>query len=218
MITWLNKQDSNLWKPNDYTIKLFYDKNHNDLYIVTKNESLCYSEALSQFTSFMSYSEIPTMFNVVDKFYCIKDNYLNEMFEGDYNYFFGEYQGYDISFISNGRSSQQDLSGIDKIYTNVFFRADKWSDKLDSILSSESPFDYIRVWDEYQDTGETLLKSPLLKKKFRVWRAQIPRDAHNRRDRIRNTWCKVTLGSAPRYNNGNIGFIQLHDVEVQYFI
>jgi hypothetical protein len=218
MITWLNKQDSNLWKPNDYTIKLFYDKNHNDLYIVTKNESLCYSEALSQFTSFMSYSEIPTMFNVVDKFYCIKDNYLNEMFEGDYNYFFGEYQGYDISFISNGRSSQQDLSGIDKIYTNVFFRADKWSDKLDSILSSESPFDYIRVWDEYQDTGETLLKSPLLKKKFRVWRAQIPRDAHNRRDRIRNTWCKVTLGSAPRYNNGNNGFIQLHDVEVQYFI
>jgi hypothetical protein len=223
MITWFGKQDSSLWTPNNYSTKLFYDKNKNDLYITNKEESLCYNEQLQQFTSFYSYPKIPIMFNVVDTFYCINDNLPYKMFDGNYNYFFNEYQGYDISFVSNGRSSQQDLSGIDKIYANVFFRGDRWSDKLDSILSSESPFDYIRVWDEYQDTGETLLKNnghmpSILKKKFRVWRAQIPRDAHNRRDRIRNTWCKVKLGAAPRYNNGNNGFIQLHDVEVQYFI
>ena len=57
-----------------------------------------------------------------------------------------------------------------------------------------------------------------LKKKFRVWRIQVPRDAHNRRDRIRNTWCKIKLGAAPRYNNGNNGFIQFHDANVQSFI
>jgi hypothetical protein len=223
MVTWLSNQATAMWTPNKYTTRLFYDKNNNDLYIMTDSESLCYSEQLGQFTSFMTYSEMPAMFNIFDKFYCIKENYINEMFAGDYNYFFGEYQGYDLSFVSNGKTSNQDLSTIDKIYANVFFRADRWSDKMDSILSSESPFDYIRVWDEYQDTGEVLLRNKgnfpsILKKKFRVWRAQIPRDAHNRRDRIRNTWCKITLGSAPRYNNGNNGFIQLHDVEVQFFI
>ena len=223
MTTWLSKQKTSLWKPSNYSIKLFYDRNNKDLYIVTEKEALCYSEALGQFTSFMSYSDIPVMFNAIDKFYCIKSNYLNEMFTGDYNYFFGEFQGYDFTFVSNGKTNQGDLSNLDKIYNNIEFRADKWSDKLDSILSSESPFDYIRLWNEYQDTGEVLLthrphKPSILKKKFRVWRIQVPRDAHNRTDRIRNTWCKIKFGSAPRYNNGNSSFIQFHDIALQYFV
>lgn len=223
MVTWLGQQDISLWKPNNYTTKVFYDKNNNDIYIVTGSEALCYNETIGQFTSFMSYGNVPVMFNVVDKFYCLKSNYLYEMFAGDYNHFFDEYQGYDFTFVSNGKGGQADLSTVDKIYNNIDFRADKWSDKLDSILSSESPFDYVRVWNEYQDTGEVLLtnlpdKPSILKKKFRVWRMTIPRDANNRRDRMRNTWCKIKLGSAPRYNNGNSSFIQFHDVGLQYFV
>lgn len=223
MSSWIGKQSTYQWKPNDYSMMLFYDRNNRDVYIVTEKESLCYNEALGQFVSFMSYDNIPVMFNIVDKFYCIKSNYLNEMFAGDYNYFFDEFQGYDFTFVSNGKSAQQDLSSIDKTYSTMDFRADKWSDKLDSILSSESPFDYVRVWNEYQDTGEVLLKCipnrpSILKKKFRVWRVQIPRDAHNRTSRIRNTWCKIKLGSAPRYNNGNNSFIQFHDIGVQYIV
>lgn len=223
MSTWLSQQDTSLWKPNNYTTRVFYDKNQKDIYIVTGEEALCYNETLGQFVSYMSYSDIPVMFNVFDKFYCIKSNYLYEMFAGEYNYFFDEYQGYDFTFVANGRTPGADLSTYDKVYSNMDFRADKWSDKLDSILSSESPFDYVRVWNEYQDTGEVLLhstpdKPSVLKKKFRVWRITIPRDAHNRRDRIRNTWCKIKLGAAPRYNNGNNGFIQFHDVAMQYFV
>lgn len=223
MITWLSKQKSTLWKPNDYTTRLFYDKGIKDIYIVTEKEALCYSEAIGEFVSYMSYENIPVMFNVTDKFYCIKNNYINQMFEGEYNYFFGEYKDYDITFVSNGKTSSGDMSTIDKVYTNLEFRADKWADELNSILSSESPFDYIRVWNEYQDTGEVLLlnkpnKPSPLKKKFRVWRIQIPRDAHNRRDRIRNTWCKIKLGSSPKYNNGNNSFIQLHDAAVQFAV
>jgi hypothetical protein len=223
MVTWLSQQSTSLWKPSDYTVRLFYDKNNSDVYINTKEESLCYSEALGEFVSFMSYPEVPIMFNVVDRFYCLKSNYLNEMFAGDYNYFFGQYQGYDITFVANGKTQQQDLSAIDKIFTNIEFRADRWSDKLDSILSSESPFDYVRVWNEYQDTGEVLLNNKghlpsNLKKKFRIWRIQIPRDAYNRRARMRNTWCKIKLGAAPRYHNGNDGFVQLHDISTIYYI
>jgi len=223
MVTWLGRQNMSMWKPNEYSLKTFYDKNNGDLYIVSKDEALCYNEPISQFTSFMSYDNIPVMFNVIDRFYCLKSNYLHEMFKGEYNYFFGDYQGYDFTFVANGKTSEGDLSTYDKMYSNMDFRADKWSDKLDSILSSESPFDYVRVWNEYQDTGEVLLhstpdKPSVLKKKFRVWRIAIPRDAHNRRDRMRNTWCKVKLGAAPRYNNGNNGFIQFHDVAMQYFV
>ena len=46
MVTWLSRQKTNLWTPNDFTIKLFYDRNDKDLYIVTEKEALCYSEAL----------------------------------------------------------------------------------------------------------------------------------------------------------------------------
>ena len=221
MVTWFTNQDVSEWAPNNFSTKVFYDNCKKDLYIVTQDEALCFSEMIGEFTSFMSYENIPLMFNVVDDFYCIKSNYISQMYAGDYNYFFGDYKGFDFTFVSNGRG-QQDLSTLDKIYSNINYRADKWSDKLDSILSSESPFDYVRLWNEYQDTGEVLLqvkqgKPSVQKKKFRVWRIQIPRDAHNRRDRIRNTWCKVKMGSAPRYNNGNLGFVQLHDVNVEYF-
>jgi hypothetical protein len=66
-----------MWKPNKYTTKLFYDRNNKDIYITTEKESLCYSEMIGEFISFMSYSNIPVMFNVIDRFYCIRDNYMN---------------------------------------------------------------------------------------------------------------------------------------------
>ena len=36
-------------------------------------------------------------------------------------------------------------------------------------------------------------KYPNAKNKFRIWRANIPRDNSNNRDRIRNTWAKIKL-------------------------
>lgn len=223
MTTWISKINGDLWTPNNFTSKLLYDKNNKDLYIVTEDEALCYSELLGQFTSFMSYEDIPVMYNIKDKFYCIKNNYINEMFAGNYNYFFDEYQGYDITFVSNGKGGANDYSNLDKTYSTFDYKADKWSNYLDGTLSQESPFDYIRVWNEYQDTGEVLLNwkpntPSILKKKFRLWRVTIPRNAYNRRDRIRNTWCNIKLGAAPRYNNGNNGFIQLHDLDVHYLV
>lgn len=223
MTSWFNTISQDAWTPNNFTSKLFYDKCNKDLYVVTSKEALCYNEIIGQFTSFMSYENIPVMYSILDKFYCIKNNYINEMFAGTYNYFFGEYEGFDFTFTANGKGGKEDLSTLDKIYSTFEYRADKWSNYLDSILSQESPFDYIRVWNEYQDTGEVLLnwlpnKPSILKKKFRVWRVTIPRNAYNRRDRMRNTWCNIKIGAAPKYNNGNNGFVQFHDVSVQYFV
>lgn len=83
-----------------------------------------------------------------------------------------------------------------KIFDTMEFRADVESDPL------YSPFSYIRVDNEYQDTDEVPLDNSILKRKFRVWRALIPRDSkvndgrryYMAQSRIRNTWARITLG------------------------
>lgn len=209
-----------------YLEKTFYDKNRNDLYITTKDTALCFSELLGQFTSFMSYKNPDAMFNIGSDFYTIKDNKLWKMFAGGYNNFFGNYEPFDITFISNNDSAE------DKIFTNIELRADFYAD--DTLLHNNS-FNYIRAWNEYQDTGKvkldyTMCKPSNLKKKFRIWRIDIPRDKTNKLDRIRNTWTKIQLGtySNDEFNKSGISKdvsdnikksnMELHDLSVDYFI
>ena len=206
--------------------KTFYDKNMNDLYITTKDTALCFSELLGQFTSFMSYKNPDAMFNIGSDFYTIKDNKLWKMFAGGYNNFFGNYEPFDITFISNNDSAE------DKIFTNIELRADFYAD--DTLLHNNS-FNYIRAWNEYQDTGKvklnyTICKPSNLKKKFRIWRIDIPRDKTNKLDRIRNTWTKIQLGtySNDEFTKSGISEdvsenikksnMELHDLSVDYFI
>ena len=209
-----------------YLEKTFYDKNRNDLYITTKDTALCFSELLGQFTSFMSYKNPDAMFNIGSDFYTIKKNKLWKMFAGNYNSFFDNYEPFDITFISNNDSAE------DKIFTNIELRADFYAD--DTLLHNNS-FNYIRAWNEYQDTGKvkldyTMCKPSNLKKKFRIWRIDIPRDKTNRLDRIRNTWTKIQLGtysddefiksgiSEDVANNIKKSNMELHDLSVDYFI
>lgn len=209
-----------------YLEKTFYDKNRNDLYITTNDTALCFSELLGQFTSFMSYKNPDTMFNIGSDFYAIKDNKLWKMFAGGYNSFFGNYEPFDITFISNNDSAE------DKIFTNIELRADFYAD---GTLLHNNSFNYIRAWNEYQDTGKvklnyTICKPSNLKKKFRIWRIDIPRDKTHKLDRIRNTWTKIQLGtySNDEFTNSGISKdvsdnikksnMELHDLAVDYFI
>ena len=209
-----------------YLENTFYDKNRNDLYITTKNTALCFSELLGQFTSFMSYENSDAMFNIGSEFYAIKDNKLWKMFAGDYNNFFGNYKPFGITFISNNDSAE------DKIFTNIELRADFYTN---GTLLHNNSFNYIRAWNEYQDTGKVKLdytrcKPSNLKKKFRIWRIDIPRDKTNKLDRIRNTWTKIQLGtySEDEFTSSGISEdvinsikksnMELHDLSVDYFI
>lgn len=209
-----------------YLEKTFHDKNMNDLYITTKDTALCFSELLGQFTSFMSYKNPDAMFNIGSDFYTIKDNKLWKMFAGGYNNFFGNYEPFDITFISNNDSAE------DKIFTNIELRADFYADNT---LLHNNSFNYVRAWNEYQDTGKvkldyTICKPSNLKKKFRIWRIDIPRDKTNKLDRIRNTWTKIQLGtySNDEFTSSGISKdvsdnikksnMELHDLSVDYFI
>lgn len=200
---------SNWFKSKDHTNeRSFYDYNNNDLYLIWDDTSLLFNEQLGQFTSFMSYGGTTAIFNYDTELYSFRDSgadcNLYKMFDGNYNWFFGRPQPFYITFISNENSS------LDKIFTNIETRLDFKNSSTDDILHNKC-FDYIRVTNEYQDTGETPINvtpknSPIKhfdsvgKKKFRIWRLDIPRamkDGKRSLDRIRNTWTKITLGMIP---------------------
>lgn len=215
---WIGENNSStMWNPKDFNnFTTFYDKNNDDVYFVNKNTALVYSELLGQFTSFMSYGSTPYMFNIDSDFYAIYDNKLWEQFVGNYNKIYGEYRPYSMTIIANADEP------MDKIFNTIEYRADSWDN---NILVNESPFDKLEVWNEYQK-GETVLNTNIskpspLKRKFRVWRANIPRFnidwngiKANNRDRIRNTWAYIKLSKIEPNENR----VEIHDTIVQYFI
>ena len=149
------------------------------------------------------------MFNIGAEFYSIKGTQLWHNFSGDYNMFYGEFKPYSITIIANSNEP------YDKIFNTVEFRADSWDS---STLINNQTFDTLDVWNEYQHGTSTLANiigrpSPL-KKKFRVWRVNIPRDNSNKRDRIRNTWAYVKLSM----NTQNTWRTELHDIMIHYFM
>jgi hypothetical protein len=136
---------------------------------------------------------------------------------------------------------------MDKIFTNLEFRAcvdgdgtvDQQTDKFTPTL----PFDSLETWNEYQHgvvtlsnkNGHAAMKhhtsdgDSSLKRKFRIWRCDIPRDnatapendterniyRKNRHplDRMRNPWLYLKLLKSTGTNNRT----EVHDVMITYF-
>lgn len=223
--TWMFKSDAE----GNPGVRLFYDPKYQDVYFVpslTKdgndraaiNDSLCFSEQLDQFTSMMSYNGA-VMFPFESKFYSLANNpdgtlALWENFAGtNYNNIFGTIRPFNFSFVSN------DNPTYTKIFDTVEMRTDRYDgealmgDTYSTNVQSGQPLDFIRVNNEYQDTQEVKFTAANLRKKFRVWRATIPRNGGTR-ERIRNPWSKVTLGC----NNPSDKLTILHDLSVKYTI
>lgn len=209
-----------VWNPVDFNNFItFYDLTNGDVYFVNKETCLVYTESLGQFTSFMSYEETPAMFNIEDKFFSIKNNSIWAQNEGDYNYFYDEFKPFYIQLRVNPEMP------LDKIFTGIEFRSDSWDENNELVNDT---FDYLSVNNEYQE-GETFLTNskdlnktlPVyvehkitssLKRKFRIWRANIPRDKD--RNRIRNTWTYLKLAKLQENKNRTV----LHDIIVDYYI
>lgn len=223
--TWMFKSD----KEGNPGVRLFYDPKYQDVYFVpslTKsgavresiNDSLCFSEQLDQFTSMMSYNGA-VMFPFESKFYSLANKpdgtlALWENFAGDnYNSIFGVTRPFNFSFISN------DNPTLTKIFDTVEMRTDRYDgeslmgDKYSTTVQTGQPLDFIRVNNEYQDTNDVTFNAANFRKKFRVWRATIPRNKGTR-ERIRNLWSKITLGC----NNPSDKLTILHDLSVKYTV
>ena len=214
-------------------IRLSYDPKYQDVYFTPGSdyddrEALCYSEQLGQFTSMMSYGGA-VMFPHKARFFSIASNRqtdvmtLWENFPTDsnsYNNIFNEVRGYSFSFISN------DNPTVTKIFDTVEMRADCYvpnedrndnygllGDDLTHTNQTGKPFNFIRVDNGYQDTEDVILDDSSMRKKFRMWRALVPRKKGSR-ERIRNPWAKITLGM----KNPDTKMTILHDLNVGYTI
>lgn len=215
--SWINKTSDSIdiWNPVDFDgFVTYYDKVNGDVFFISKGECLAFSEPLGQFSSFYSYEKMPYFTNLEDRGIALNVEGTDTLYrpwlhnEGDYNMFFGVYQPFYTTIIANPNMP------VDKIFNNLEFRSDSW-DKNGNLLNTT--FDTLTVWNEYQQGTSTLnniLGRPSdLKKKFRIWRANIPRDKSNGRDRMRNPWLYVKLSMEGENTNKTI----LHDMIVHYF-
>ena len=202
--------------------KISRDSIHDDIYVHDKNECLVFSERLAAFTSFFDYKNIPFMFRQDGKFLSIfSENDSTELYEqnaGNYNQFYGKSKvtSY-IDYIVNPEMSR------DKVFNNIEFRADAF--RLENgeytKYNPNRTLDHIHVRNEFQDTGDVaLLQYKNLQKKFRMWRAYIPRDTKEienyKLNRIRNPWIKMKLSYTPTEEEDNK--LVLHDLIVNYTV
>lgn len=220
--SWINKASDSIdiWNPVDFGgFVTYYDKVNGDVFFISKDECLAFSEPLGQFSSFYSYEKMPYFTNLEDRGIAFNVEGTGTLYrpwlhnEGDYNMFFGVYQPFYTTVIAN-----PDMP-VDKIFNNLEFRSDSW-DKSDNLLNTT--FDTLTVWNEYQQGTSTLnniLGRPSdLKKKFRIWRANIPRasaigSTKKGRDRMRNPWLYIKLSMEEE----NVNKTVLHDMIVHYF-
>lgn len=215
--SWINRASDSIdiWNPVDFDgFVTYYDKVNGDVFFISKDECLAFSEPLGQFSSFYSYERMPYFINLEDRGIALNVEGTGTLYrpwlhnEGDYNMFFGVYQPFYTTVIAN-----PDMP-VDKIFNNLEFRSDSWN-KNGNLLNTA--FDTLTVWNEYQQGTSTLnniLGRPSdLKKKFRIWRANIPRAKANGRDRMRNPWLYIKLSM----EGENVNKTVLHDMIVHYF-
>lgn len=181
----------NEWTPEgfkDFTV--YYDKQNQDILFINKDYALAYSERHTAFTSFYDYGRTPYFVNLDDLGLWIKPQdeecklYLHN--KGEYCDFFGETKPFWTTIVCNAEPQS------DKTFTNIELRADvdgEGTYSADGKFTPLLPFDILEAWNEYQ-YGTTALShrtgSPAmrhhtsdgyssLKRKFRIWRADIPR-------------------------------------------
>ena len=204
---------------NQKPFHLEYDSIHKDIYIINEDICLIYNETLGSFTSFIDFQETQGLFSFKGGVYAltyIENPLFYKLFEGDYNTTYG---GKSIDYSMQYRVNPSPIS--DKVFTNIEFIADLDVNPLNSYKSESSPFNYIRVWNEYQDTNEIPLKYTKnyvsnLKQFFRFWRADIPRDGNALGgNRIRNPWIHLTIGRKNREDK-NISKMEFHNLNIQY--
>lgn len=202
--------------------KLSRDSIHDDVYIHDKNECLVFSERLAAFTSFFDYKNVPFMFRQDGQFLSIySEDDTTSIYQqnaGIYNQFFDKPKvtSY-IDYIVNPEMSR------DKVFNNIEFRADAFTLENDNYSKyvPNRTLDHIHVRNEFQDTGDVTLKQyKNLQKKFRMWRAYIPRDVKEvenyQLNRIRNPWIQMKLSYTPTELEDNK--LVMHDLIVNYTV
>lgn len=197
-------------KPLTEVFTSHYDKANRDIYFNNKDWSLCYSQLLGQFMSFYSYNGIPYMFNISGDFYSVDASGnagIWKQHSGLPCHFYGLYKPFYTHIIAC-----PDMI-YDKVFDTIDFRADSFTQEGNL---TEDTFDTLECWNEYQRGTSSLTfekgRPSTLKRLYRVWRANIPREDNNPLGRLRNTWLNIRLSK----NKANEYSTVLHDLTLHY--
>ena len=217
----LDNRHTDEWRPGDFNNEItHYDRNKDDVYFTLRDTSLVWSEKLGQFTSFMSYENVPAMFNIVDDFVSLKNNMMWLQNDGKYNYFFGEYKPYYIEYRINPDSM------LDKTFNNIEYLASmtdmsKYNANKPAESDVRESFNKLYVWNDYQRGEADLTRREMppfdLQRKFRIWRANIPRDMNDphKLNRIRSPWIHLRL-IKDNVSENNPYIMEFHNLLVRY--
>lgn len=218
---YFTKLSPNVWSPSLWnynnaenfvdSIKLEYDSITSDLYIINKDTALAYNELLGEFTSFYDYGSVLYWINLEDKSLQIYNDGIYEAYKGDYGTFKGKRNcSAIIEFIANGDFDSDKVFETVELTTSDIAKINNWK-------ADYYPFDTLNVSNEYQE-GNNIASGTTIKKKFRTWRWQIPRNNKKNedgiitnRDRIRNMWAKIRLSK--KYNSP----LSIYDINVAYY-
>ena len=251
--TWAKKniQSGDMWNPEEFNnFVSYYDKLNQEVLFINKEEALAYSEKLGAFTSFYNYGNTPYFRNFDNKGIWVRQSeegtHLWQHQAGAYCNFFNFQKPYWMTLVGNPEPQ------LDKIFTNVEFRAtvDGEGEDVEGRYQPYIPFNFLESWDEYQHgiaqlgirNGHSAMvhhhgTNASLKRKFRIWRCDIPRDnygsangvfdftfdhtfhdasdkVYHPNDRMRNPWVYLRLAKTEDTDRRT----EIHDLMLTYFI
>ena len=163
-----------------------YDRQNQEILFLSSRVCLAFSEKLGCFTSFYDYYDTPFFCNLDDTGVWLRGQSLWKHQAGDYCKFFGVPRPFSTILIGNPDPQ------FSKIFTNAEFRASVDNDGVEKngVFTPYLPFDILETWNEYQhgiaylanQRGHRAMQhhtrdnEASLKRKFRIWRCDIPRD------------------------------------------
>lgn len=161
--------------------QLWYDLYTQEVLAVSDSECLAYHDLRERFQCFLNYEGIYNKVSLNGRVYMFKEtvfensNFINNTLwkknDTDGVQFFGRNYPIGIELQINPDPT------TDKTFTNLEYRADVISPQ--GIYQPLDTFDQLDVWNEYQyghyDLKDDKDRPSNLKKKFRIWRANIPR-------------------------------------------
>lgn len=187
-------------------VLLGYDTYNKDLYVTLQgkvNKTRVFNEKADRFIDLKTY--VPNRY--IDSSYkffgSINNINVHKFNEGIYNNYFNSIEPSFITLMVNPASD------LDCVFNNIIYKSEVY---LNDIDQPDQTITHIQAFNEFQDSGLIpLVLRDNIRRKFRDWKAFIPRDG---RDRIRNPWIFLKL----QLTNENNYRLVLHDINILYKI
>lgn len=228
------------WKPVPWTGFISHrDITTGEMFLTNNDTCLCFDTMTGEFTSFYDYQNTFAMFAINGKVLTVakEANGTRTLLwqhrqNTEHCTFYGQQYPFSVEIVCNSNNQSSDY-GFSKIFDNMSWRSDAWQygtggwgyQPFITFTRMHGTDDYQRfdrvftnTYPESQQTSHPSMPIDL-RKKFKVWYTTIPRalDENNNetRDRIRDTWCHITLEG-----NTSVSFYRhiVHDLTVTYFI